>query len=56
MIKWTEAYEQFTEMVDKYFPDFEKVETEVEALYNEHKGEPAWDKAWEKWNESVDEE
>ena len=47
---WTSAYKNFEKIVDKYLPDEDKIQSEVEKLYNQHKGEPDWDKAWEKWN------
>ena len=47
---WTSVYKNFEKIVDKYLPDEDKIQSEVENLYNQHKGEPDWDKAWEKWN------
>ena len=57
---WTDVYSQFTDIIDKHNPDEENYENninkEVEELYSGHKGEPDWDKAYEKWmNESLKE-
>lgn len=46
------VYDQFTAIVDKYFPNEKKINSEVQALYNRHKGDPAWDEAWRKWIDS----
>lgn len=47
---WTSAYKNFEKIVDKFSPDEDKIQSEVTRLYNQHKGESDWDKAWEKWN------
>lgn len=51
---WTDAYEHFNAIVDKHFPDENKIESEVENLYSQHKGEPDWDEAYRRWHEDVD--
>lgn len=48
---WTDAYEQFNAIVDKHFPDENKIESEVENLYSQHKGEEDWDEAYRRWYE-----
>ena len=47
---WKDVYTKFEAIVDKYLPDEDKIEREIKKLYYLHKGEPDWDKAWEKWN------
>lgn len=47
---WTSIYDKFEAIVDKYLPDEDKINREIKKLYYLHKGEPDWDKAWEKWN------
>ena len=58
---WTDAYEQFSDIVDTYFPDETKINDEVEKLYNQHKGDTVWDEAYKRWctsgnDESLNEE
>ena len=50
-MKWEEAYEQFEKIVDKYYPDEDKIIEVVDKLYAKHKGEKAWDIAYQKWSE-----
>lgn len=61
---WQDAYAYFTDIVDKEFaagfPDLESVEEKVTELYLQHKGDPIWDEAWERWqafdNPDIDDE
>lgn len=53
-MKWQDAYEQFEKIVDKYYPDENKIIELVDKLYAKHKGEEAWDIAYKKWRD-VDE-
>lgn len=50
---WTDVYSQFEEIVDENFPFVDEINDKVDALYAEHKGEPAWDEAYERWNTTV---
>lgn len=50
-MKWQDAYEQFEKIVDKYYPDENKIIQLVDKLYAKHKGEKAWDTAYQKWND-----
>lgn len=50
-MKWQDAYEQFEKIIDKYFPDENKIIELVDKLYAKHKGEEAWDIAYKKWND-----
>ena len=57
---WTDVYSQFIDIIDKHSSDEENYENniskEVEELYSGHKGEPDWDKAYEKWLENSTDE
>ena len=50
-MKWQDAYEQFEKIVDKYYPNENKIIELVDKLYAKHKGEKAWDIAYQKWND-----
>ena len=50
-MKWQDAYEQFEKIVDKYYPNENKIIELVDKLYAKHKGEEAWDIAYQKWND-----
>lgn len=50
---WTDVYAQFEEIVDENFPFVDEINDQVDALYAEHKGEPAWDEAYERWSTTV---
>lgn len=50
-MRWQDAYEQFEKIVDKYFPNENKIIELVDKLYAKHKGEKAWDTAYQKWND-----
>lgn len=50
-MKWTDAYDQFEKIIDKYFPNEDKIIELVDKLYAKHKGEEAWDIAYQKWND-----
>lgn len=49
---WQSAYDEITKVVKKNFPNEDKINLEVENLYNKHKGEEDWDTAYEKWKET----
>lgn len=54
---WTDVYENvFEDIVHNFFPDVQVIEKKVEEIYRKHEGEEAWDTAWEKWIEWVDED
>ncbi len=57
---WRAPYEAFEHLAHKILenpniishPGAEaRIEKEVDALYAQHKGEPAWDLAYQKWKE-----
>lgn len=51
--RWTDAYQHFIDIVDKAETiDPEKIKTSVDELYKKHKGEPVWDEAYRRWNET----
>lgn len=50
-MKWQDAYEQFEKIVDKYYPKEDKIIELVDKLYAKHKGEKAWDIAYQKWSD-----
>jgi len=64
---WTDAYKELEEVAFKildgaldpngHAPDdvVAEVESAVERLYAQHKGEPAWDEAYRRWHEWDDE-
>ena len=47
---WTKAYSEFQKIIDKFFPDADKISQEAKKLYQKHKGDPGWDEAWTRWN------
>lgn len=51
---WTDIYAKFLEIVDKYFPDEEKIVEEVDKLYDKHAGDDAWDVAYDRWLNSTE--
>lgn len=54
---WNDAYSAFEEIVDKHeLSEVEEINNEVTQLYQKHKGEPAWDEAYRRWNEFSDDE
>lgn len=53
---WNEVYDIFEEIVNDFFPDVQLINKKVDKLYNEHKGEDVWDKAYERWTEYADED
>jgi len=46
---WTDAFELFNDIINKYFPDEDKIEEEIKNLCLKHAGEPAFDIAYKKW-------
>ena len=48
---WEDAYTAFINIVNKYLPDVDRIDTEVENLYLKNAGDPAFDKAYQKWIE-----
>ena len=48
---WQDAYAIFINIVNKYLPDVDRIETEVENIYLKNAGDPAFDKAYQKWIE-----
>ena len=56
--KWNKVYKVFDAIINLYWPEEERIESEVEKIYNIHKGEHDWDEAWNKWSEdwSLEEE
>ena len=53
---WRDAYDHFTKIVDKYFPDSDKIEVEVDRLYNQYKGNKYFDEAYKRWKEDQESE
>lgn len=47
---WTSAYKQFEEIIDKYFNQPSKINSEVKKLYEKHKGEEDFEEAYKRWN------
>ena len=55
-LTWQKVYNLFDDIVIEFFPDTDRIEKEIQMLCDEHKGEPAYDKAYERWSEwGVDE-
>lgn len=50
-LTWENVYDEFSNIIDKYFPNEAKIEIEVRNLYNAHKGEDAYEIAYKKWCE-----
>ncbi len=53
---WEDAYEQFTDIIDRSMGDPDQIEKQVDALYAKHKGEKDWDFAYSKWMETADDD
>lgn len=47
---WTSAYKQFEDIIDKYFNQPSKINSEVKKLYEKHKGEEDFEEAYKRWN------
>lgn len=47
---WTSAYKQFEDIIDKYFNQPSKINSEVKKLYEKHKGEKDFEEAYKRWN------
>ncbi len=57
MSTWTGPYSEFMKILDiphiLSSPGSEQIiERKVDALYAQHKGEPAWDEAYQRWCET----
>lgn len=48
--RWTSAYKQFEDIIDKYFNQPSKINAEVKKLYEKHKGEEDFEEAYKRWN------
>ena len=46
---WSDVYKKFEAIVDKYFPDTVKINSEVAKLYKPHQGDKDWDEAYKRW-------
>ena len=51
---WTDVYKLFNDIVEKYFPDEDRIQGEVEVLYERYKHNPLMRSAYKRWNESLD--
>lgn len=49
---WNDAYDLFQEVVDKYFPDEDKIDMEIENLRLKYEGNKEFDHAYEVWQTS----
>lgn len=49
---WRDVYSNFLDVVEKNGNNPDKINSEVDALYNEHKGELNWDEAYKRWKDS----
>ena len=50
---WTDAYNEFIKISDRYLPDTDTIEEKVSELYDKHRGESEWDQAFSKWKEET---
>lgn len=50
-LTWHDVYGLFDDIVTEYFPDADRIESEVQKLCAEHEGDPAYDEAYERWTE-----
>jgi hypothetical protein len=50
---WTDAYNEFIKISDRYLPDTDTIEEKVSELYDKHRGESDWDQAFSKWEEET---
>lgn len=60
---WTDVYMQFMDILDRVLeitPDHTEarklIQKEVDELYAQHEGDPAWDLAYERWIEPSDDD
>ena len=54
---WHDAYAQFQNIIEKNFPDEDKIHNEVRNLVkNNHESNPAYWEAWKRWIDNYDEE
>lgn len=54
---WHDAYAQFQDIIEKNFPDEDKIHDEVKNLVkNNHKSNPAYWEAWKRWIDDYHEE
>lgn len=49
---WRDAYKEFEKIENKYFPDVEKIDEEVNKLYFRHSKNPYFQEAWKRWGDS----
>lgn len=49
-----EIRKAFDDIIDEFFPSVSDIDREIEKLCSSHKGEEAWDKAFEKWQKNLD--
>lgn len=47
---WTEVYEKFIEISNKYLPNVSRINSEITKLYSSHIGEADWEEAYRKWH------
>lgn len=52
---WTDPYTLFEQIVDKYFQDEDKIDSEVDKLYNKFKHNKYMQEAYRRWCESIEE-
>lgn len=49
---WEEVYKKFQLIIDEFFPNEDEINSRVYDLYMKHQGEPAWETAYDKWQET----
>ncbi len=51
---WNDAYEEFEKIVNRYFPDEDKIESEVDKFCRAHKDDPMVQEAYRRWEPDID--
>lgn len=49
---WTEAYEEFEEISERFAGDEAEIRLRVNELYSDHAGEEPWEEAYRRWNDA----
>lgn len=53
MKSWRDVYKEFVKIADKYFPDDDKIDQEINKLYFKHSKNPYFQEAWKRWGDSA---
>jgi len=51
---WTDAYGKIEEIIDTYFPDTDRINSEVDKFYQRNSDDPMVRAAYKRWQESAE--